>query len=79
MLVLNKEAALDHVISRSLRASEVVPEHIAVSEPLFSLAAPSVDLESHTPYWRDAAETLVAVAAGAVRYTAAASGSGAAR
>jgi hypothetical protein len=79
MLVLNKEAALDHVISRSLRASEVVPEHIALHEPLFSLAALSVDLESHAPYWRDAAETLAPIAAGAVRYTAAASGSGAAR
>ncbi len=39
MLVLDKDAALDHVIARSLRAAEVVPEAFAV-RAITQMAAP---------------------------------------
>ena len=54
MLVLNKEAALDHVITRSLRLSEVVPEPYALRAPMLLTAGAAPGDVPETPQWRPA-------------------------
>ncbi|MDP9238574.1 MAG: hypothetical protein M3P30_14465 [Chloroflexota bacterium] len=84
MLVLNKHAAMDHLIARAIRQSEVVPEPFAahVATPTES---DDTGLDWTATALRDAlaqAPELEVAATGLhqpLRYTAAASGSGAVR
>ncbi|MDP9236831.1 MAG: hypothetical protein M3P30_05450 [Chloroflexota bacterium] len=82
MLVLNKHAALDRLITRALRQSEVVPEPFAAN------AAAQPEFEAFGFEWpispfRDGSafepQPTAASLPDALRYTAAASGSGAVR
>jgi hypothetical protein len=84
MLVLNKNAALDHLIARAIRQSEVVPEAFSAH------ASPPAESDNIGFGWaatalRDtpsAAPELEVAARGpreSLRYTGAASGSGAVR
>lgn len=54
MLVLNKEAALDHVITRSLRLSEVVPEPFALHAAAELEGELPPGEQVATPWWRPA-------------------------